>query len=554
MRALFRRLAPRIILALAVPMLAVEFLYGYIESRTLEGQLVEKVKDGGSQLSRSIISATWHAMRADRRQDAYEVMETMGRRTGIERIRLIDGEGNVTFTTGPAGGGRVGKDSVTCAVCHAGPGPLEHIEDPRRYRLFEGEDGKRRLGVVSAIYNEAACSSGACHAHPAARKVLGVLDITLPLARVDEDIASMRRATVLLGLAHVLILVLAVVAATQVLVVRPLRRLEEETRAISGMDLDRPVPPGGAAEIAGLAASVERMRLRLRAAVGAHEEARRSLEVKVAERGLRLEEAERRLIQSERLASLGRLSGVVAHEVNNPIAAVHTFSAAMKKMVDENGIRPDRVAEFRTCLDQVHRETGRVGRIVGDLLSFSRRRSPRIAESDLAAIVDRSLALVNHKLELSTVEARVRHDRALPPVPCDSVQVEQVALNLVLNGVEAMPGGGVLEIDTGPDPVGGFAVLEVRDGGVGIPEADRTHIFDPFFSTKSEGQGVGLGLAVVHGIVEAHGGTVEVEGRPGGGTTFRVRLPLSRREPGPGGAAGAGAAAGTGPGTGGGGP
>jgi two-component system NtrC family sensor kinase len=169
---------------------------------------------------------------------------------------------------------------------------------------------------------------------------------------------------------------------------------------------------------------------------------------------------------------------------------------------------------------------------VSDLLAFSRRSKPQRAPSDLNAIVRGTVGLVSHKLKLMNVEASLRLDESLPLLPCDPSQMQQVALNLVMNAAEATRphGSGHVAVLTLRSEDGESAVLEVTDDGEGIPKEVLDRIFDPFFTTKDDGKGVGLGLAVVYGIVESHGGTIEVRTAPGKGTTFEVSLPLVPEE------------------------
>jgi two-component system NtrC family sensor kinase len=176
----------------------------------------------------------------------------------------------------------------------------------------------------------------------------------------------------------------------------------------------------------------------------------------------------------------------------------------------------------------VSEQTARAGRIVSDLLAFSRRSKPHRAPSDLNAIVRATVGLVSHKLRLLNVGASLRLDERLPLLPCDASQMQQVVLNLVMNAAEATRGRGaghVAVLTSRSEDAEGL-VLEVADDGEGIPKETLDRIFDPFFTTKDDGKGVGLGLAVVYGIVEAHGGRIEVQSSPGRGTTFQVMLPL----------------------------
>jgi len=294
-----------------------------------------------------------------------------------------------------------------------------------------------------------------------------------------------------------------------------------------------------------LAHSFDTMRERLREALGEINQFTLKLESKVEERTQQLKAAQKKLVQSDRLASLGQLSASVAHEINNPISGVLNLGMLMQRMLKEDGVPRERLPEFRKYLAQMVTETGRVGRIVSDLLAFSRRGKPQRAPADLNKIVRMTLSLVQHKLKLSNVgvETTLRED--LPPVACDPSQIQQVVLNLVLNaseatqckGVDKHPGNVIIETSYED----GMALLTVADNGEGIPPENLARIFDPFFTTKSEGKGVGLGLAVSYGIIQAHGGDIEVKTKPGEGATFIVSLPLEQpvqpgAPPGPGGA------------------
>jgi two-component system NtrC family sensor kinase len=236
-----------------------------------------------------------------------------------------------------------------------------------------------------------------------------------------------------------------------------------------------------------------------------------------------------KLFQSDRLASLGQLAASVAHEINNPIAGVLNLSMLIERVLKEDGIPPERVEEVRRYLLQISSETTRVGRIVGDLLAFSRRSSPQRTPADLNAIIRRTVSIIDHKLKLANVELELQLDENLSKMKCDSSQLQQVIVNLVMNASEATHnrGNGKVTVRTTSNTEKASIRLEVKDNGDGIPKEYLAKIYDPFFTTKDEGKGVGLGLAVVYGIIESHGGDIEVETKIGEGTTFLVDLPVS---------------------------
>jgi C4-dicarboxylate-specific signal transduction histidine kinase len=288
-------------------------------------------------------------------------------------------------------------------------------------------------------------------------------------------------------------------------------------------------------ELDELVDSFNSMRERLKLAVTERNEMQQTLEVKVDERTRQLQAAQRKLIQADRMATLGQLSASVAHEINNPVSGVLNLSMLLERLMANGEFPPGREAEFRKYLGLISSETARVGRIVSDLLAFSRRSSPQRVPADLNKLVRTTLGLAGHKLKLSNAEVVLELQDNLPSVECDPSQMQQVVLNLVMNGAEAMQsrGGGQLTIRTRLLPDGNNVELSVQDTGEGIAPENLPRIFDPFFTTKSEGKGVGLGLAVLYGIVQAHDGEVEVASRRNEGATFTVTLPL--KSPGSGG-------------------
>ena len=217
----------------------------------------------------------------------------------------------------------------------------------------------------------------------------------------------------------------------------------------------------------------------------------------------------------------------MAHEINNPVSGVLNLSMLLQRMLKDDGIPQNRIAEFRKYLGQVTSETARVGRIVSDLLAFSRRGKPQRAPADLNKIVRMTLSLVEHKMKLSNVAVETTLCEDLPPAPCDPSQIQQVVLNLVLNAAEATQSkSGTARDRLHRRAATASVLLHVSDNGEGILPENLAKIFDPFFTTKPEGKGVGLGLAVSYGIIEAHGGDIEVKSTVGEGTTFTVSLPL----------------------------
>jgi signal transduction histidine kinase len=234
-----------------------------------------------------------------------------------------------------------------------------------------------------------------------------------------------------------------------------------------------------------------------------------------------------RLLHQDKMMSLGRLAASVAHEINNPLSGVLNYIRLMQRTLDKGPLTADRQPRFAGYLDLVETEIDRCATIVSSLLTFSRRSPVAMGPVSLNAIIDRSIVLARHKLELTNVSLDARVPEALPHVSGDANQLQQCILNLVFNAVDAMPDGGTLSLAAAFEATSGSIVLSVSDTGAGIGREAMAHIFEPFYTTKHEGHGIGLGLSTTYGIIERHGGSLSAHSQPGQGATFEIRLPIA---------------------------
>jgi two-component system NtrC family sensor kinase len=235
------------------------------------------------------------------------------------------------------------------------------------------------------------------------------------------------------------------------------------------------------------------------------------------------EQAARKVMESERLALIGQLAAGVAHEINNPLTGIVTYSQLLLEKNPGEG-------STRSSLQKIVTQANRCRKIVRGLLDFSRQSKPDERPCNVNTVLQECIALVANQALFQNIEI-VRHlGEALPLVPMDPSQMQQVFMNLILNAAEATPADGRLTLTTRVDASGRFVEFEFADTGCGIQSADLERIFDPFFTTKGERRGTGLGLAISYGIVKEHRGTIAVESTVGKGTTFVVRLPLSLEE------------------------
>lgn len=231
-------------------------------------------------------------------------------------------------------------------------------------------------------------------------------------------------------------------------------------------------------------------------------------------------ELERRLVQADKLSSIGLLAAGVAHEVNTPLAVISTYAQMLAKQIsgDEQKTR---------LLDKIARQTFRASEIVNSLLNFSRTSTTAFDEVDLNRVIRETLVLVEHQMEKTGIKIQLDLGEELPAIKGNSGKLQQVFLNLFLNARDAMEAGGILQVRSRNEGQG--VRVEVIDTGHGIPPENLHRIFDPFFTTKAGRKGTGLGLSVTYGIIREHGGDIEVESRPGEGTCFRLEFPLARK-------------------------
>jgi two-component system NtrC family sensor kinase len=240
----------------------------------------------------------------------------------------------------------------------------------------------------------------------------------------------------------------------------------------------------------------------------------------------RLETTQRQLIQAEKLNAIGQLAASVAHEINNPLAGVLVYSQLLTKRLKSDSFDK---AEAIANLAKIEAAVNHCSRIIRGLLDFSRQSEPKLQPVTTSSIIDQVMLLVGHQAEMNKVQVIREEAPSLPPVMADFGQLQQVLVNLVVNAVQAMPGGGKLTIHTSLDK-DGWVEVAVEDTGHGIAPEHMDKLFTPFFTTKEQGKGVGLGLAVSYGIIERHGGKIEVKSEVGKGSTFTIRLPAAIAE------------------------
>ncbi|MBN2577219.1 MAG: HAMP domain-containing histidine kinase [Deltaproteobacteria bacterium] len=349
---------------------------------------------------------------------------------------------------------------------------------------------------------------------------IGALEISGPLTERDrqfrEEIMQTLTRTALAALAAFL----AVAVAGYLFVGRPMRRLVAKARRIGAGDLTGPLDLHQNDEVGVLAKEINQMCERLAAAQARVEE----------ETNQRLAASEQ-LRHADRLTTVGKLASGVAHELGTPLNVV---SGRAKMILRGQVSGAELVESAQSIVDQTERMTG----IIRQLLGFARRRKPEHRREGLRGVVERTISLLRPMAEKSGITCTIVREDPEPFADIDVSLIEQALTNLVVNAVQAMPGGGTLTIRSCEEVVsppagvaataGSYACLHVEDTGVGMTSEQLRHAFEPFFTTKDVGSGTGLGLSVAHGIVRDHGGWLAAASAPEKGSRFSMYLPASQ--------------------------
>jgi two-component system NtrC family sensor kinase len=524
-KRLTHSISAKLIGSLLAVMVVVFALLGYLNVRLHRQDLEAATLVSAERVSDIIKHSTTYYMLRNDREGLYHAIHTMEDEPGMVKVRIFDQEGRISYSTDPAEVSHVlDKTGEACYGCHTQSQPLARLNRPDRFRIYRS-GGQRVLGIITPIENQPNCSNADCHAHPASQQVLGVLDTNLSLAKADEQLAvgSARMLHYTAG-AMLIVAVLSWLFVWRE-VGQPIKALKQGTEHLARGELGYQIEERSQDEVGGLAHSFNDMSLQLHTANEEIVNWAKTLEDRVVQKTKELNRAHDHVLHVEKMASIGKMAAVVAHEVNNPLSGILTYAKLLRKWVGTGSIEHEKREEAMECLDLIASESRRCGDLIKNLLTLSRTAPMNVQSTDLHTVIDRCLLLVRPQLEQGGVEVQLKFAEDLPRVPCDPAQIEQVLLILIMNAKDAMPRGGNLWIEARPNHAERAIEIQVRDDGAGIAPEVLSHIFEPFVTTKERGHSVGLGLAISRGIVERHKGHIEVESVLGRGTAFTITLP-----------------------------
>ena len=515
----------KVSLYLALALSVVMFGFVAVLAREHTAELEKEIARHVTQISDLIVKSTRHAMLLNKRDLADKIISDIGKQKGIERVRIISKDGTIIHSNIEAEVGfSVEQKAPPCVYCHLSSKPIDCLPDEDRWKIYNTADQHRVLGTMQVIRNEPTCANASCHEHPASQTILGVVDVAYSLEEVDASKHLHLNYLIGLSVTFILLVAFSVGYLLKKLIYVPLTDLESGAKRISAGNLGDLIPVRSDDEFGRVAGTFNEMNAALDQSHRAMQELVENLESKVEARTRELLAARAEVAQGEKLASIGVLSAGIAHELNNPLTGVLTFTSLMRKKVKDG-------TEDAEDLDLVIRETKRCAAIIRRLLDFAREKVPVNGFFNLNQVVEDTARFVERPASLHQIEIITKLDATLPQIWGDADLIKQVVMNLLVNAQQAMDKEGRISVETRsitPSDTNEHQAVEisVRDNGCGIPQANLQRIFDPFFTSIEVGEGTGLGLSVSYGIVKAHGGKISVESTVGEGTVFHVQLPV----------------------------
>jgi two-component system NtrC family sensor kinase len=496
----------------------------YFNVTSYTNHINESAINSAIQASDLIKRSARYSMLQNDRENLSNIITTIGQEKGMEGIRIYNKPGKIAFSNDLAEVNTiVDKKIEQCYVCHEREPAQVHLTTKSRIRILTSPQGYRVLGLINPIENEPECFSAGCHGHSPKDKLLGLLDVKMSLKSVDEETYRTRKKMVLFSFIMILVTALLFAGFILRLVHIPIRKLAKGTKEVANLNLNYTIDFVSKDEMGELARSFNQMTKQLKTANEANQEWSSTLEKKVKQKSEELKKAQAHLLLVEKIASLGKLSAVVAHEINNPLSGILTYAKLCLKIIQNPAsLSQEQTSSAVQFLSVIRDEAIRCGDIIKNLLILAKKDFGTWTEESLNKIIHNSIQLVKHKVQIKELELIQELAEGNDIIYCDASGIQHILVALFINAIDATSKGGKLKVKTILSGNNHEVQIVVSDTGSGIPEEILPHIFEPFVSTK---ESTGLGLAVVYGIIQQHKGEIEVESKPNQGTTFIISLP-----------------------------
>lgn len=493
------------------------------------------LRQNGNNVGAIVEGSLYKSMLENDKSTLHSTLDIINNMPGIDDVNLYDQFDNLAYSSFDIESEH--HSNPNCIACHTNLSDMFSRKEKSYMIIDEKSDcsmnpnrpGQRHLLIRRPILNEMSCYTASCHAHAEADEVLGSLIIRMPLKDLDNALKKSSVDFLLLAMIITAIVVTMFVFFTRKRIKDPLNSIILASEAVSAGEIKTRlvISPDLLDDMKMVSVAFNNMLDHIDRATNELENWSKQLEYKVQKKSEELSEAQSELINVERIASLGKLSASVAHEINNPLSGILVYTKLIHKQLETQEITRERRENMLRQLKLIETETKRCGDIVKGLLDFSRKEQDDFEDRHLNEILQGTYELMMHHIKIANItfltDLSAEHDR----IYCSANQIKQACIAILVNASEAVSENGEITIRTRNSDQKTVR-LEISDNGSGIAPEDIPHIFEPFFSTKREARGIGLGLAVVHGIVQAHKGKVEVDSVVGRGTTISLVFPLKK--------------------------
>jgi len=530
-----RSIYARVVLIISILSVFLFVSFGIIFRSVYEQYLNTVILQSGNNVGSLVEGALYHSMLENDKSALQSTLDVIHTLPGIEDVSMYDNNDSLIYSSFPLDTSNT--FNANCIACHTDIGTM-FPRNEKSYKIITAKSeckmnnrpvGQRQLMIRSPILNSKSCYESNCHAHTMKDKVLGSLVIKVPLKDFDAAVNKSSVEFYLLAIFTTILLASFLIMFTRREIKRPLNELIRASIAVANGDKSTRVGinPNQLDDMRMVSVAFNDMLDNLQTATTELENWSQQLEYKVQKKSEELGTAQSELIHIERLASLGKLSSSVAHEINNPLSGILVYTKLVHKLLSNPDLTADKKEVMLKHLKMIEAETKRCGDIVKGLLDFSKKDQEDFEPKHLHEILNETYSLMSHPVKIANISFVTSFGAKSDLIFCSPNQIKQACVAILVNATEAVTENGEIVVKTS-NPDQDTIKLDISDNGIGISAEDIPHIFEPFFSTKQQVRGIGLGLPIVHGIIQSHKGKIQVKSEPGNGTTISIILPIIR--------------------------
>lgn len=523
----------RVVIIITISLFFLFIVFGMIFRSVNEDYMKTVIRENGNNIGYLVEGALYRSMLENDRSSLQSTLDVINSMTGIEDVNMYDKNNQLAYSS--INEGSVDHNDPNCLSCHSDFAEMFAFKE-KSYRIIDVDSEcsmnhnnteNRYLMIKSPVLNSRSCYESSCHAHSKDDEVLGSLMIKMPLTGLDEALQKSTTDYFLMASLMTVALVIFLILFTRKTIQKPLHSLIDASIAVSegNKSMRLEMPPKQLSDMRMVSSAFNDMLDNLQTATDELQNWSQQLEYKVQKKSEELGQAQNELFNIERIASLGKLSLSVAHEINNPLSGILIYTKLIQKQLNNQDIDPVKKVSMLKHLRLVENETKRCGDIVKGLLDFSRKDEDGFEPRHLHELLLDTFELMSHPMKIADISFLSDFSAANDLVNCSPNQIKQACIAILVNASEAVTENGEVVFRT-VNPDENHLRIEISDNGIGIAEEDISHVFEPFFTTKENKSGIGLGLAIVHGIIQSHKGRLGVKSERGKGTTMIITLPV----------------------------